>query len=300
MANTHADAPMAYGRAFALGIALNIGFVLIEFIFGRIAHSLALVADAGHNLSDVLGLLLAWGAAALARRQPSERRTYGMRRATVLAALLNAVVLLIAIGAIAWEAIRRFGEPAPIAGMTVIVVAAIGIGINAVTAFMFRAGQKDDLNIKGAFLHMAADAGVSLGVVIAGIAILATNWLWLDPVMSLIIVTVIFAGTWGLLKDSVNLALDTVPEGIDVTRVQAYLAALPAVTAVHDLHIWAMSTTETALTAHLVMARSDEHSSVLARATRELTDQFSIEHVTLQIESSDAAFSCPVAPTTIV
>lgn len=296
MAHNHEHGPQQYGRAFAIGVALNLAFVAAEFFFGRIAHSLALVADAGHNLSDVLGLVLAWGAGVLARRQPSQQRTYGLRRSSILAALINAVVLLAAIGAIAWEAIRRFGEPAEVAGSTVIWVAGIGIVINTVTALLFMAGRKDDLNIRGAFLHMAADAGVSLGVVVAGIVILFTGWLWLDPVISLLIVAVIFVGTWGLLRDSTNLALDAAPEGIDVDQVNTYLTKLPAVMSVHDLHIWGMSTTETALTAHLVMPDGESGDGVLARAPQELHDTFGIEHITLQIESQAAARACSQVP----
>lgn len=296
MAHHHDHAPKSYGRAFAIGVGLNMAFVLIEAFYGYRAHSLALIADAGHNLSDVLGLLLAWGASILALRQPTPRRTYGLRRSSILAALINAVVLLIAIGGIAWEAVRRFSAPSSVEGGTVIWVAAIGIVINAATAWLFVAGQKEDLNIRGAFLHMAADAGVSLGVVLAGFAILATGWQWLDPVVSLIIVAVILVGTWGLLRDSVNLALDAVPENVDETRVQTYLASLPDVSDVHDLHIWGMSTTETALTAHLVLRFSNGGDALLHRVCKELHDQFGIEHATLQVETGDPAFPCGLAP----
>jgi len=296
MAHHHDHAPKSYGRAFAIGVGLNVAFVLIEAFYGYRAHSLALVADAGHNLSDVLGLLLAWGASILTLRQPTPRRTYGLRRSSILAALINAVVLLIAIGGIAWEAIRRFSAPSSVEGGTVIWVAAVGIVINAVTAWLFVAGQKEDLNIRGAFLHMAADAGVSLGVVLAGFAILATGWQWLDPVVSLIIVAVILVGTWGLLRDSVNLALDAVPENVDEARVQAYLASVPDVSDVHDLHIWGMSTTETALTAHLVLRASNEGDALLHRVCKELHDQFGIEHATLQVETGDPAYPCGLAP----
>ena len=292
MGQGHSHSQVSYGRAFAVGVALNLGFVAVEFIYGRLAYSLALVADAGHNLSDVLGLLLAWGAAILARRHPTPGRTYGLRRSSILAALANAVVLLLAVGAIAWEAIRRFNEPNPVAGGTVIWVAVAGIAVNTITALMFLRGRKGDLNIRGAFLHMAADAGVSLGVVVAGAAILVTGWLWLDPIVSLVIVVVILVGTWGLLRDSVNLALDAVPEGVDLSGIEKYLAALPAVTEIHDLHIWGMSTTETALTAHLVMTRGACDDSFLARAEDELHRRFGIEHVTLQVESGDPAFPC--------
>ncbi|MDP9357144.1 MAG: cation diffusion facilitator family transporter [Chloroflexota bacterium] len=293
MTHSHDHGPTNHNRAFALGVALNLAFVTVEAVFGLLSHSLALVADAGHNLSDVLGLLLAWGAATLAQRLPTPRRTYGMRRASVLAALFNAIFLLVAIGAIAWEAIRRFSDPGPVAGGTVIAVAAVGIVINTGTALLFLAGRKGDLNIRGAFLHMAADAAVSLGVVLAGFAILATGWRWLDPAISLAIVAVIFVGTWNLLRDSVNLALDAVPESIDTAAVGTYLAGLPAVTDVHDLHIWGMSTTETALTAHLVVPDGVVGDELLAQVAGELHDRFGIEHATLQIEHSDGAHPCP-------
>lgn len=292
MGHGHDHGSADYGRAFAIGIALNLAFVVIEFIYGRLAHSLALVADAGHNLSDVLALLLAWGAAVLARRHPTPGRTYGMRRSSILAALINAVVLLLAVGAIAWEAIRRFSEPNPVAGGTVIWVAMIGIVINAATALLFLSGRKGDLNIRGAFLHMAADAGVSLGVVLAGIAILATGWLWLDPTVSLAIVVVILIGTWGLLRDSINLALDAVPGGIDLDGIRQYLASLPKVVEIHDLHVWGMSTTEAALTAHLVMAEAVCDDAFLARIESELHDLFGIEHATIQMETGNPIYPC--------
>ena len=292
----HSHAPANFGRAFAIGVALNTGFVVIEATFGFLSHSLALVADAGHNLSDVLGLLLAWGASILVRRSPTARRTYGLRRSSILAALFNAVFLLVAIGAIAWEAVGRFRHPEPVAGGTVIWVALVGIAVNTATALLFMSGRKDDLNIRGAFLHMAADAGVSLGVVVAGVIILFTGWQWLDPVVSLAIVAVILVGTWGLLRDSVNLALDAVPENIDTADVTAYLAALPGVTEVHDLHIWAMSTTETALTALLVIPDGRVGDALLARTCAELHDRFGIEHATMQIERGDPAHPCGLAP----
>ena len=298
MGQGHSHGASGYGRAFAIGVALNLGFVAVEFVYGRMAHSLALVADAGHNLSDVLGLLLAWGAAALAQRHPTPGRTYGMRRSSILAALVNAVVLLVAVGAIAWEAVRRFGEPGEVAGSTVIWVALVGIAVNTVTALLFMSGRKSDLNIRGAFLHMAADAGVSLGVVVSGFAIIATGRQWLDPVVSLVIVVVIVAGTWGLLRDSVNLALDAVPENIDEYEVERYLTDLPTCSEVHDLHIWGMSTTECALTAHLVMGRKVCDDAFLAQIARELHDRFGIEHSTLQVENGDPDYpcSCRLAP----
>jgi cobalt-zinc-cadmium efflux system protein len=292
MADTHHHAPANYSRAFAIGIALNLAFVVAEFIYGNLAHSLALVADASHNFSDVFSLLLAWGAAWLSKREPSVHRTYGFRRSSILASLANAVVLLVAVGGIAWEAVRRFGEVAPVAEGTVIIVAACGIAVNAVTAFLFLSGRKGDLNIRGAFLHMAADAGVSLGVVLSGVAILLTGWWWLDPVVSLVIAIVILVGTWGLLREAFNLAMDAVPESIDTAGVQNYLAHLPGVMAVHDLHIWGMSTTETALTAHLVIPEGTFTDTFLNDTAQALHDQYGIEHTTLQIETGDANQRC--------
>jgi cobalt-zinc-cadmium efflux system protein len=248
----HSHAPKNFNRAFAIGVALNLGFVLIEALFGLLSNSLALLADAGHNLSDVLGLLLAWGASVLVNKTPTRRHTYGLRRSSVLAALFNALFLLIAVVAIAWEALQRLADPQPIASGTVIVVAAIGIAINAYTAWLFMSGKDHDMNIRGAYLHMAADAAISLGVVLAAVAMLYTGWLWLDPLVSMIIAVIIAIGTWGLLRESVNLALDAVPAHIQPEQVQAFLENLPGISQVHDLHIWAMSTTEVALTAHLV------------------------------------------------
>lgn len=296
----HQHGPADYSRAFAIGTALNLGFVLIEAIYGITAHSVALLADAGHNLSDVLSLVLAWGASILTRRQPSHRYTYGLRRSSILVALLNAIVLLVAMGGITWEAIQRFYDPGPVAGGTVIGVATVGIAINTLTALMFLSGRKRDLNIRGAFLHMAADAVVSLGVVLAGIAIVTTGWLWFDPVVSLVIVAVVVVGTWQLLQDSVNLALDGVPEGIEPLAVRTYLAELPNVAQVHDLHIWAMSTTETALTAHLVIPAGYPGDAFLARTCKELHDKFGIEHTTLQVETGDPSHPCSLEPDHLV
>jgi cobalt-zinc-cadmium efflux system protein len=296
----HHHAPTNFGRAFAIGIALNIGFVLVEAAFGGVAHSLALLADAGHNLSDVFGLLLAWGAFALSARRPTERHTYGLRRSSILAALFNAIFLLIAVGAIAWAAIGRLGNSEPVGGETVIWVALVGIFINTATALLFLSGSKGDLNIRGAFLHMAADAAVSAGVVIAGFLILYTGWVWLDPVVSLVIVAIIVWGTWSLLRDSMNLALDAVPEGIDVAEVRQYLAKLPDIREVHDLHIWAMSTTETALTAHLVCKAPQCNDALLELASRELHDHFNIQHITLQFETGSAAHPCAQAAEDVV
>lgn len=290
--HNHSHAPLNYNRAFVIGITLNIGFVAIEAVFGFLTNSLALLADAGHNLSDVLGLLLAFGASWLTRRRPTQRYTYGLRRSSILAALLNASFLLVAIGAIALEAIQRFASPAPVNGTTVIGVALVGIVINGVTALLFMSGRERDLNIRGAFLHMAADALVSAGVVLAGIAILTTGWLWFDPVVSLIIAAVIAIGTWNLLRDSVNLALDAVPEGIDLQAVRTYLSELSGVVGVHDLHIWAMSTTETALTTHLVMLTGNPGDGFLSRISMELHDKFGIEHSTIQVETGNFLRAC--------
>lgn len=290
----HSHAPASFGSAFAIGITLNLGFVIIEVVYGVFAHSLALVADAGHNMGDVLGLLLAWGATFLARTAPTARHTYGLRSSSILAALFNAIFLLITVGAIAWEAIRRFGHPAAVEGKIVIWVSLIGIVINSATALMFMSGRKRDLNIRAAFMHMAADAGVSLGVVVAGFLIIGTGWLWVDPAISLAIAAVITWGTWGLLRDSVNLALQAVPQGIDVGEVRQYLSGLPHVTEVHDLHVWPMSTTETALTAHLVRDVDDCDCALLDQASRDLHRKFEIQHATLQFETLD--HRCHLAP----
>jgi cobalt-zinc-cadmium efflux system protein len=291
--HNHSHGPSSFGRAFAIAIGLNLTFVVVEFGAGLLAGSLALMADAGHNLSDVLGLVVAWGGSLLAARRPTAQRTYGLRRSSILAALLNAVFLLIALGGIAWEAIRRLQAPEPTAGWTVIGVALVGIVINAATALLFMRGREHDLNIRGAFLHMAADAGVSVGVVLAGALILVTGWLWVDPLISLAIAGVILLGTWGLLRDSVNMALDAVPAGMDVATVQTYLAALPGVINVHDLHIWPMSTTETSLTAHLICRPGAGNTdALLQQAAAELHDRFGIEHVTLQLEMGDPTHPC--------
>ncbi|HBE18682.1 MAG TPA: cation transporter [Cyanobacteria bacterium UBA11149] len=288
----HHHSPANYNRAFIVGITLNVGFVGVEAVFGFLSNSLALLADAGHNLSDVLGLILAWIASWLVRRPPTQRYTYGFRRSSILAALINASFLLMAMGAIAWEAIQRLSNPTSVSGNTIIGVAIVGIIINGITALMFMSGKERDLNIKGAFLHMAGDALVSLGVVLAGIAILITGLKWFDPVVSLIIVAVIVVGTWELLRDSVNLALDAVPEEIEPLAVRTYLAEIPGVIEVHDLHIWAMSTTETALTTHLVMLTGNPGDAFLSRITMELHNKFGIEHSTIQIETGDILFPC--------
>ena len=282
-AHGHSHAPKDFGRAFLIGIILNTGFVIIEAVYGWISGSMALIADAGHNLSDVLALLLAWGASAAAKRPPTQRFTYGFKSSTILAALANAGLLLIAIGAILFETLRRVAEPAPVQGETMAVVAGIGILVNAGTAALFLKGQ-DDINIRGAFLHMAADALVSLGVVIAGLAILWTGERWIDPAVSIAIVLVIAWGTWGLLKDSVAMSLLAVPKTVSESEVRAYLSGLPGVEAVHDLHIWPMSTTETALTAHLVMPEGHPGDAFLRDVSEELEHHHRIGHTTIQIE----------------
>ncbi|MFC3711113.1 cation diffusion facilitator family transporter [Sphingoaurantiacus capsulatus] len=285
----HAHAPANFDRAFAIGIGLNLAFVAVEATYGLISGSLALLADAGHNLSDVLGLVLAWAAAWAGRRRPTGRYTYGFRRASILASLANAVLLLVAVGVIVAEAVGRFSEPRPVETGTVMIVAGIGILINAATAWFFFSGRKSDLNIRGAYLHMAADAAVSAGVVIAAFAMQATGMLWIDPAVSLIVAVVITIGTWGLLSGSVALALDAVPEHIERHEVEAYLAALPGVSAITDLHIWAMSTTEVALTAHLVRPGADVDDAFILDAREELGAKFGIGHVTLQVENGDGA-----------
>ena len=280
----HSHAPANYNRAFAAGVALNVVYIVVEATYGILADSLALLADAGHNLSDVLGLLLAWGANYLSQRKPTGRHTYGWRKSTILAALTNAIILLVAMGGIAWEAVQRFSDPLPVAGKTIIIIAAIGVVINTATALLFLSGRKQDLNIRGAFLHMAADAGVSAGVVLAGVVILSTGWLWIDPAVSLIITAIILVGTWGLLRDSFNLALDAVPAGIDPEAVKSYLSDLPGVIDVHHLHIWAMSTSENALTVHLHKPDASDDDSLIEQAGRELRERFGIEHITIQWE----------------
>ena len=281
-----------YNKAFGLAVCLNIGFVAFEAVFGILANSTALLADAGHNLGDVLGLLLAWGAQVLSTRRPSRRRTYGWKSTTIMAALINAVILFLAVVGIAWEAIYHFGNPRPVSGVTMIYVAAIGVVINAATALFFVADRQKDLNIRGAFLHMAADAGVSLGVVVAGIAILISGRLWIDPVVSLVIAGFILIGTWQLLTESVNLVLHAVPAEIDLREVSNYLLNVPGVKAVHDLHIWAMSTAETALTAHVVKPVLENDDAMLTRIDAELQERFGIDHVTVQVERSNILNRC--------
>lgn len=291
----HHHNPPSYSRAFLAGVVLNVAFIIIEVVYGFISDSLALLTDAGHNLSDVLALLLAWGAATLARRKPSIRRTYGFSRATILASLFSGLLLMGAVGAIAWEAVSRFFEPVSPAGKTIVVVAAIGVLINGATALFFMSGKDSDLNIRGAFLHMAADAAVSLGVVVSGLLIWKYGLNWIDPVSSLVIAAVIFASTWGLLRDSMNLAIDAVPREVDPAAVRDFLLSQQDVVAVHDLHIWAMSTTDNALTAHLVMSSRPSDDSFLDRVSTELAQQFNIHHPTIQIEADDGETVCQQA-----
>ena len=294
----HTHTPKDFGRAFAIGVALNFGFVVAEVLAGIFAHSLALIADAGHNLGDVLGLALAWVASILAKTAPTVRRTYGLRSSSILAALFNGIFLLVSVGGIVWEAIRRFGVPVDVAGKTVIYVSLVGIAINTATALMFLSGRKGDLNIRSAFLHMTADAAVSAGVVVAGIAIVFTGLHWIDSTVSLIIAAVIVWGTWELLRESLNLALQAVPKGIDLGEVREYLVGLPNVTTVHDLHIWPMSTTETALTAHLEMPTGSPGDQFLHEICEHLHNRFGIEHSTIQIEQN--AECCSLAPERMV
>jgi cobalt-zinc-cadmium efflux system protein len=290
----HSHAPASFGTAFAVGIALNTIFIVVEAIYGYISNSTALVADAGHNLSDVLGLIVAWIAIILSKRPPSDRYTYGLRASSILAALFNAVFLLIAVGAIGWQAVLRLFNPEPVAEVTVMVVATIGIVINGFTAWLFASGRKSDLNIQGAYLHMAADAAISAGVVIAALVIMYTGWLWLDAVTSLIIVAIIVWGTWGLLRDSTAMSLGAVPSHIDPVAVRRYLEQQSGVTEVYDLHIWPMSTTEVALTCHLVMPSGQPGDPFLIEVTRHLEEAFKIQHTTIQIMTS-AGSACALS-----
>ena len=291
----HAHTPSNFDRAFAIGVGLNVTIVVAELVFGLRTHSLALIADAGHNLGDVLALVLAWAGTVLARREPTPRRTYGMRRFSILAAVANAGILLIAVGAIIVEAVDRFRHPAPVQGGIVSLVAAVGIVINLGTALAFMRGRDHDLNIRGAFLHMLGDAAASAGVVVAGLLIAATGLLWIDPAVSLLLAALILWSTWALAKDSVNLALDAVPAGIDPSEVDAVLRGLEGVVDVHDLHIWGMSTTDVALTAHLIRPCHGGEDALLATATRQLRERFGIAHATLQVEQGLAIHSCDLA-----
>ena len=291
MSHHHTHNTGHYNQAFAIGIGLNIIFVIIEAVYGVLADSLALLADAGHNLSDVLGLLLAWGAFYFSAKPVTEKRTYGFRKITVLASIASAVILLLALGGIVWEAIGRFNNPRPVEGMTVVVVALVGVVINTITALLFIKDQHHDLNIRGAFLHMAADAAISLGVAIAGFIILQTGWLTIDPVISLVIVAIILVGTWGLLRDSFNLSIDAVPENIDMPGLKKYLAGLEPVKSYHDLHVWAISTTITALSVHLVVKSDKLDNQLLTDIQQHLNYHFSIEHATMQVEQADSKLS---------
>ncbi len=276
-----------YNRSFAVGVLLNIIFVLIEGGYGFKTGSLALVADAGHNFSDVLSLLLAWGAVFMAGKSSSVNRTYGYKRITILASLTSALLLLFALGGITWEAIGRMLSPQPVPGLPVVIVAAIGVVINTATALLFVSGQKHDLNIKGAFLHMAADAGISLGVVAAGGAIIVTGWEWIDPTITVFIVIIVLIGTWGLLRDSFNLSLDAVPKGINIKEIENYLRNLSDIEDIHDLHVWALSTTEAALTVHLISKKNMIDNQLLHDIEHQLHDKFGIEHATIQMEFAE-------------
>jgi cobalt-zinc-cadmium efflux system protein len=295
----HVHAPASFGTAFAVGIVLNTGFVIVEAVYGVLSNSVALFADAGHNLGDVLGLLVAWIASVLVKRAPSPRFTYGLRGSSILAALFNAVFLLLTIGGISWEAIQRLGHPASVSGGTVMIVAAIGVVINGICAWLFASGRKGDLNLRGAFAHMAADALVSVGVVVAGLVILLTGWLWLDPVVSLAINATIVWGTWSLLRDAVGMSLAAVPVQIDPREVRRYIEARDGVASLHDLHVWPLSTTETALTCHLVMPAGHPGDAFIHGLCRGLADRFKIHHATLQIEV-DAHIACALAPDEVV
>ena len=292
MSHDHSHHISHYNRAFAIGVLLNLIFVVIEAGYGFFANSLALLADAGHNLSDVVSLLLAWGANVLASKAATDKRTFGYKKSTVLASLMSSVLLMAALASIAWHAIERFENPQPVTGMTVIVVSLIGVVINTLTALLFVQGQKHDLNIRGAFLHMAADAAVSLGVVIAGIVILFKNWQWVDPVVSLSIVVIVFIGTWGLFKDSLNYATDAVPKNISIEKLKQYFLSIEHVTGVHGLHVWPLSTTESALIVHLVTDNNALNNDFLIEVQHHLHDHFDIEHATIQVESSQGSTGC--------
>jgi cobalt-zinc-cadmium efflux system protein len=296
--HAHVHAPASFGKAFAIGISLNTALVVAEAIYGYIGNSTALLADAGHNLSDVLGLVVAWGASIAARRAPSGRFTYGLRASTILAALANAVFLLVATGAIGWEAILRLQQPEPVAGVTVMVVAGIGILINAFTAMLFASGRKEDINIEGAYLHMAADAAVSLGVVVSAALIIWTGWLWLDPVTSLVICAVILWSTTSLLRGSIDMSMAAAPKGTDLAAIRAFLLARPGVSGIHDLHVWPISTTETALTCHLVMPTGAD-DAFLMQTAQLLKTSFRIGHTTLQVETHPDN-GCALAPDDVV
>ncbi|MDO9017564.1 MAG: cation diffusion facilitator family transporter [Myxococcales bacterium] len=283
-----AVAAPAPGSAFAVGVGLNLAFVVVEAVYGVLAHSMALLADAAHNLGDVLGLLLAWGAAVLARRPPSPRRTYGLRRSTILAALANAVLLLVAVGVVCREAVLRLGAPTPVPGITVVVVAAVGVLVNGASAMMFHRSQKTDANARGAFLHLVSDALVSLAVVVAGLVMWRTRWWWLDPAMSLAVSLVIVGGAWSLFREALDLSLDAVPRHIKIAAVEEYLRGLPGVRGVHDLHVWSLSTTDVAMTAHLVMPAGAATRAMQCGVVEAMRTRFGIGHTTLQVEDLSA------------
>ena len=298
MVNNHSHtSELNFNKAFAWGITLNVVYILIEAFYGLMIHSMSLIADAGHNLSDVFGLLLAWGAAYLSRSSATSKRTYGFRKSTILAAMFNSILLLIVVGGISIEAFRKFMYPQPTEGKAMMLVAGIGVVVNALTAIFFFKGKENDLNIKSAFLHMAADAGVSLGVVLAGLIIIFTGWIWIDPLISIFILVVITIGTWGVLRKSLLLSMDAVPEHIDTEDVRNYLQNLPGVTDAHHIHIWAMSTTEYALTAHLNIPALDSNDNFLAETAEALNNKFGISHITIQIENDRTQYgnnhNCP-------
>lgn len=292
MAHTHEHThQISHGKAFALGIGLNIVFVVVEIVYGLLANSSALLADAGHNASDVLGLAFAWTAAWLATLRPRGKYTYGLRKTTILVSILNALLLFGAVVAIGWDAVGKLQNPQPVGGKQVMIVAGIGVVINSLTALLFIRGQKEDLNIRGAFLHMAADAGVSLGVVLAGLLISLTGKTWIDPVVSFVIIAVILWGTWRLFSDSVNLALDAVPKNIDIEKVRLYIKSKNGVQNLHDLHVWAISTTQVALTAHLVMPGGND-DDFISKLQEDLKKKFNIGHTTFQIENENLQQVC--------
>jgi cobalt-zinc-cadmium efflux system protein len=296
----HDHTPHDFGVAFAVGVGLNTAYVLSQVIFGIRANSVALLADAGHNFGDVLGLLAAWTASALVKRPPTERRTYGLGSTSILASLFNAVILLVSVGGIGWEALQRLIQPAEVQSHLIIAVAAAGIFVNGITAILFLRGKDHDLNLQGAFSHMAADALISAGVVVAGIAIMLTGWKWVDSVVSLLIAATVISGTWNLLRKSMNLAMMGVPDGVDVPEVKQFLESLPGVEEAHDLHIWALSTTDTALTAHLVMPAAGATDEFLHDLSFDLHRKFHIDHPTIQIESGELAHACHLAPDNVV
>lgn len=297
MAHHHHHAVTDYNRAFAIGVSLNMGFVVLELSYGLWADSLALIADAGHNLSDVVGLLLAWGAHSLAQAPATEKRTYGWRKLPVVASLLSSLLLVATSAVIGWEALQRFFEPTDVLSTTMMVVAAVGIVTNTLTALMFAHGQHHDLNLRGAFLHMAADAGVSLGVVLGGALVWWLQWQWVDPLLSLLIVAVILGSTWGLLQDSLDYALDAVPRGINLSRIRQDLLAMETVERLHDLHVWPLSTQQVALTVHLVVRQHTLDNAFLHRIQAYLLEHYGIEHATIQVETNHEDIRCHLEPT---